>query len=223
MAWAMQRLATSSPGRGSDMVRCFHWVLAFVVLVAVLSCRGGGSGTVSNSSGRCPPGQTQQGGQCVAVACSGTACGGACCGAEEACVAPGQCVAAPACTTSDGCPSGLARLAGKCARANGACSLEPGKGPFTPRTAWQWKGSSTFPQYADVLMTPVVAPLHRTPSDVFEAPSVVFNSIRGDRGAGAEVEGVMRAVSGRDGSEVWTTDPAHPVNGLVAIAAGDLD
>ena len=205
------------------MVRCLHWVLAFAVLIAVLSCRGGGSGTVSGNSANCPPGQSQQGGQCVAVACSGTSCGSACCGASEACVAPGQCVAAQACSSSDSCPSGLACLVGKCASANGACSFEPPKGPFTPRTAWQWKGSSTFPQFADVLMTPVVVPLHRTPSDVFEAPAVVFNSIRGDQGAGQEVEGVMRAVSGRDGSELWTTDPAHPVNGLVAIAAGDLD
>ncbi len=204
------------------MVRRFHWVLAAAVLVGVLSCSSGGSGSAQGNGG-CPSGQTRQGGQCVASACSGTACGSACCGSSEACVAPGQCSAAQACSAANACPAGLACLAGKCAAANGACSVQPAKGPFTPRTAWQWTGSAKFPQYADVLMTPVVVPLHRAASDAFEPPAVVFNSIRGDQGAGSEVEGVMRAVSGRDGTELWTTDPAHPVNGLVAIAAGDLD
>ena len=205
------------------MERCVHWLLAVLVLAGLLSCRGSGSGTVAGDNGGCPQGQVAQGGHCVASNCSGTSCGSACCSSSEACVAPGQCAAAQPCSTGDTCPAGLACLAGKCARTNGACSFEPPKGPFTPRTAWQWTGSSTFPQYADVLMTPVVVPLHRALSDAFTPPAVVFNSIRGDQGAGAAVEGVMRAVSGRDGTDLWTTDPAHPVNGLVAIAAGDLD
>jgi FG-GAP-like repeat len=205
------------------MVRRFYWVLAVIVLVAVLSCKGGGSGTGANG-GVCPTGQSQQGGQCVA-ACSPTetSCDTACCGASEACVAPGQCAAAQACGAGNTCPAGLACIAGKCASANGACSFQPAKGPFTPRTAWQWTGSSNLPQFADVLMTPVVIPLHRAQGDAFAAPAVVFNSILGDQGAGQAVPGVMRAVSGRDGTELWTTDPAHPVNGLVGIAAGDLD
>jgi hypothetical protein len=105
------------------MVRSFHWVLAFAALAAVLSCNGGGSGTGSGDGGICPAGQMEQGGQCVA-SCSGTACGGACCGATEACVAPGQCSAAEACSSTATCPGGLACIAGKCATANGACSLQ---------------------------------------------------------------------------------------------------
>lgn len=206
------------------MARCVHWVLAALVLTAVLSCSSGsGSAALTSNSGGCPPGQSQQGGQCVASACSGTACGSACCGTGEACIAPGQCSAADACGPGGTCAAGLACIAGECARANGACSFQPPKGPFTPRTAWQWTGSNNLPQYADVLMTPVVVPLHRSIGDLFEAPAVVFNSILGGLGAGSEVEGVMRAVSGRDGTELWTTDSAHPVNGLVAIAAGDID
>jgi hypothetical protein len=100
------------------------------------------------------------------------------------------------------------------------CSYHPPPGSFTPRVAWKWTGSKDLPGYDQVLMTPVVIPL--SASDLVSAPAVVFNSMLGDRGAGDEVPAVMRAVSGLGGAELWTSDPAHLVNGLTGIAAGDL-
>src|SRR6266536_3241127 len=200
------------------MVRILHWVLAVLVIMAVASCRDGGAGS-------CGPGQTSQGGTCV-PGCAGTICGGVCCAAGDACLAPGLCSGGTGSVTPCGangtCDGGLACIAGQCVSANGACSYRPPKGAFTPRIAWQWTGSAARPEYANVLMTPVVVPLQRTSADVFAPPAVVFNAILGDRGAGSTVPGVVVAVSGLDGSELWTSDPSHPVNGLGAIAAADL-
>ena len=74
-----------------------------------------------------------------------------------------------------------------------------------------------------MLSTPVVVPLQQQVSDSFAAPAVVFASVTALEGAGVAVTGVLRAVNGRDGTQLWTSDPAHPVNGLAAVAAGDLD
>ena len=197
--------------------------LAVLVVMGVSNCRGGGDAG-GGSSATCPSGQALQGTRCVTAACSGTACGSACCGSGEACVAPGQCANdVAACGPGGACGTGLACISGQCLKANGACSFQPPKGPFTPRVAWQWTGSSSLPQYRDVLMTPVVASLQRTASDVFSPPAVVFNAIVSGLGAGSEVPGIMRAVSGRDGVDLWSTDASHLVNGLSAIAGGDLD
>ena len=170
------------------------------VVAAVSSCSKSGSGT----STTCPSGQARQGGQCVVVGSGdgGVSTGGAC-GAGGAC---------------DG---GLVCVSGTCQVADASCSYVPPIGPFTPRVAWQWSASTTMPDAVHVLMTPVVVPLAPTP-DVNAPPAVVFNSIPMGFGAGSVVPGVMRAVAGRDGSELWTSDPSHPVNGLAAIAAGDL-
>jgi hypothetical protein len=181
--------------------RSLQWVLAAIVVFAVASCHSsgtpGGNGNGNGSgTGSCPSGQTRQGNTCVT---------------------------AVVCLTSGGCEGGNLCVGGFCASANASCTWRPPKGSFEPRVAWEWTDSKILPQYADVLMTPVVVPLQRDVADQFEAPAVVFNAIRGDQGAGSEVPGVMRAVSGRDGAELWTSDPAHLVNGLAGIAAGDLD
>lgn len=175
-------------------------LLVGATLAGMSSCSKGGGGSTG-----CPSGQTLQGGQCV-VAGSG---------------ADGGVSAAGACGAGGACGGGLVCVSGACQAADATCSYVPPKGPFTPRVAWQWSSSSTLPDDVHVLMTPVVVPLSRT-SDVNAPPAVVFNSIPMGFGAGSVVPGVMRAVSGRDGTELWTTDPAHPVNGLAALAAGDL-
>jgi len=182
------------------MKRFVQWMLAGAVLSAVASCKGGG-GTVAD--GGCPGGQALlQGATCQTTCSPGAqACGGACCAAGEVCGAGNVCTGG----------------------ADPSCTWVPPKGPFTPRVAWQWTGSTNLPQYADVLAAPVVVPLERVRVDAFAAPAVVFNSVRGDQGAGSNLAGVMRAVSGRDGTDLWTSDPAHLVNGLAGIAAADLD
>jgi hypothetical protein len=148
-------------------------------------------------------------------------CGSACCAAGQACLSPGTCAASQPCSADGTCPGTNVCVQGQCVMADAQCSFKPPPGEFSPRVAWTWTGSTNQPQYDNVLMTPVVVPLRRS-ADPFEAPAVVFNSILDFLGAGTEVRGVMRAVSGRDGTELWTSDPNHPLNGLSGIAAGDL-
>jgi hypothetical protein len=182
--------------------RYLEWLIAALVMLAVASCGSKGS------SGSCPDGQARQGTGCVT---------------QQACTDPATCNAnAVPCGPGGTCDGTNVCVAGKCVAANAACTFHPEKGPFTPRIAWQWTGSANQPQYDQVLMTPVVVPLQRDLPDAFQPPAVVFNSMLGTLGAGSEVPGVVRAVSGRDGGELWTSDPAHLVNGLAGMAAGDL-
>lgn len=193
-------------------------VLALALLA--LGCPGG----ATKKEKDCPSGQIRQGEACVAPLCAAGAqeCGGACCSSDQTCVQPGVCRGKP-CTVSGGCDAGQTCKGGFCATFDPTCRFVPEKGPFAPRVAWQWTGSKVMPEYRDVLMTPVVVPLSPpTTGDLFTPPAVVFNSIRGDLGAAEEVPGVMRAVRGDTGADLWTSDPAHLVNGLTGIAAGDL-
>jgi hypothetical protein len=201
-------------------VRGTSWavVCAFAVGSFVGACR--------DSEKRCPTGQVRNGEACVAQPiCSGdaTPCGSICCNEGQTCAADGQC-RGRACSVGAPCEADELCREGFCVGADPACAFKPTAGAFEPRVAWRWEGSATLPAYRDVLMTPVVVPIPQyTDGDAaFAPPAVVFNAIRGDRGAGEEVEGVMRAVRGDDGAELWTSDPAHPVNGLAGIAAGDL-
>jgi hypothetical protein len=173
----------------------------------------------------CPSGQVSQAGVCVAAplcAAGSQPCGGACCSGDQTCAEAGFC-RGKACADTTVCGAGESCRGGYCVTADPTCKFVPEKGPFAPRIAWQWTGSKVLPQYRDVLMTPVVVPLAPpAASDVFTPPAVVFNAIRGDLGAAEEVPGVMRAVRGDTGADLWTSDPAHLVNGLAGIAAGDL-
>ncbi|BDG03091.1 FG-GAP-like repeat-containing protein [Anaeromyxobacter oryzae] len=190
-------------------------VLAAAVLLA--GCPG-------SSKKDCPSGQVRQGGTCVAPLCAAGSqeCGSTCCAADQTCAEPGVC-RGNACTDSGSCAAGQTCKAGSCTSYDPTCRFVPEKGPFAPRVAWQWTGSKVMPDYRDVLMTPVVVPISPpTAGDLFTPPAVVFNSIRGDLGAAEEVPGVMRAVRGDDGADLWTSDPSHLVNGLTGIAAGDL-
>jgi len=156
---------------------------------------------------------------------SGSRCGDVCCGAGTVCAAPNQCLASTSCGPGlPECPAGQGCLAGgACAEKDLSCTWKPPQGEFSPRIAWRWSGSSALPEYRHVLSTPVVVPLTRQPTDAFAAPAVVFAAGVGNVGAGTQVPAVLRAVSGLDGTELWSTGPDHPVNALSGLAAGDLD
>jgi len=201
-----------------------------MIVAAALSLACGGSSQSTGSGLTCPAGQLAQNGACVPACATGTAaCGSVCCAAGQTCVAAGQCVTPqPGLACGAGhpaCGDGFACISGSCAASNPACTWKPPAGEFAPRVAWQWTQTTggVRPDLTQVLSTPMVVPLQRNVSDAFAAPAVIFASVASNEGAGASVTGVLRAVSGRDGSELWTSDPAHLVNGLAAIAAGDLD
>jgi hypothetical protein len=81
-----------------------------------------------------------------------------------------------------------------------------------------------YPDYAEVMSTPVVARLH--PKDT--EPAVVFNTFSPhDQAFVVETQGVMRAIRGSDGSPIWTAPKDMPnnlqwsIDGNSSIAAGD--
>jgi len=99
----------------------------------------------------------------------------------------------------------------------GTCEVEPVFTPsFDPEIEWEWTSSSVMPNHVQVMMTPIVIELNGD-----GVPDVVFNSFSGGN---YTTNGVIRAISGADGSELWSVaDPTLRVRGEASIAAGDLD
>lgn len=167
------------------------------------------------------------------------------CRAANPATQPNAC-AAVSCPAGDFCSNGQCLPANaQCKQADPACIFIP-HGSFEPPThAWWWPwltpegpdalgGKDTFragleyPDYVQVMSTPVVMRLHAKDA----APAVVFNSFpehpTGLQGADmVEVQGVMRAVNGSDGSPIWSAPKdmfQHmelSVDGNSSIAAGD--
>jgi hypothetical protein len=87
---------------------------------------------------------------------------------------------------------------------------------FEPVLEWEWTGSPIKPQHRQVMMTPVVVDVSGD-----NIPDVIFNAFEGSRSSD---NGVLRAVNGATGEDLWTvTDPAFEVRGASSIAAGDID
>jgi hypothetical protein len=101
--------------------------------------------------------------------------------------------------------------------AAGHCEVVPPFVPnFEPELKWEWTGSTVLPNHKQVMMTPVVVDVSGD-----GVPDVVFNAFAGRTYLS---NGVLRAISGADGSDLWTvTDPAYRVRGASSIAAGDID
>jgi hypothetical protein len=100
----------------------------------------------------------------------------------------------------------------------GQCEVHPpANASFSPELEWHWDGSnSIWSHFNQVMMTPVVV-------DVSEdgIPDVIFNAFEGSQYQG---NGVMRAISGDTGRDLWTVvDPAQRVAPGASIAAGDID
>ncbi len=93
-------------------------------------------------------------------------------------------------------------------------------GCFEPVVEWSWSGTAGDPliDYVNVMNTPSVMDL-----DGDTQPEVVFSATNSRGGARVEV-GVLRALSGVDGSEVFTVgDPDFRVNAAASVASGDID
>jgi len=106
-----------------------------------------------------------------------------------------------------------------------ACAVTPDARQFAPTLKWQWRGSTVFPSHNQVMSIPIVAPLQDTNGDGRyngdDIPAVVFNTYSGGAYTG---NGILRAVSGLDGSELWSvTDPQYRTLPPASIAVGDLD
>ncbi|MCU0962920.1 MAG: PKD domain-containing protein, partial [Pirellulaceae bacterium] len=90
--------------------------------------------------------------------------------------------------------------------------------PLNPVLEWSWTTSSVLPDSLNVMMTPAVIDLNRD-----SVPDVVFGSMATSGGSDVQA-GVLRALNGRDGSELFTvTDDAWWINATTNIAVGDID
>ncbi|OJH40342.1 HYR domain-containing protein [Cystobacter ferrugineus] len=98
-----------------------------------------------------------------------------------------------------------------------SCTVRPpSTGNFEPELKWSWTGGTTLPEYKQVMMTPVVVDVNGD-----HIADIIFGSFAGTNYA---TDGVLRAISGDDGHEVWTvTDPALRVKASASLAAGDID
>jgi hypothetical protein len=100
--------------------------------------------------------------------------------------------------------------------ASGECQVRPPFTPsFEPELEWEWTGSAVLPTYDNVMMTPVVVEVNGD-----GIPDVVFSSYpASDFGTG-----VLRAISGVNGQELWTvTNPDLRVRGAAGLGAADID
>jgi hypothetical protein len=108
------------------------------------------------------------------------------------------------------------------------CQYKPPVGDFKPKIEWSWTGKGgPMPDHADVTHPPLV--LHLTddnkdnklgPGDV---PAVVVITYL-DKVPNPFADGVLRAIRGDTGKELWSvTAAAHRLNADLMPAAGDLD
>ena len=114
------------------------------------------------------------------------------------------------------------------------CQVSPSGGEVTPTELWHWDGTgANLPSYNQVMMTPVVANFNDDNGDglvnALDIPDVVFSSFCGSRSGDCEggdyhKDGVLRVVSGADGSHLIDLDrPEHRTIPGAQIAVGDID
>jgi len=102
--------------------------------------------------------------------------------------------------------------------------IKPNPALFQPKLKWAWSGSNILPTFTDVMSTPMALPMQDTNGDgkmdQHDIPGVVFNTFAGVTFS----NGVLRAVNGKDGSELWTvSDPALRTAPHSSVAGADLD
>ncbi len=107
------------------------------------------------------------------------------------------------------------------------CEYIPPVGTFNPVEKWTWTGSNVLPTYDQVASSPVVASLTDDNNDglinELDIPDVIFISAEpGDYTGNAP--GVIRAVSGDNGAELFTiTNLDYGIVWTSMLAVGDID
>lgn len=96
---------------------------------------------------------------------------------------------------------------------NEECVRGPTVGSFNPVVEWQWSVNPTHADFDDLMSTPAVGDITGD-----GMPEVVFTSFSGGRYV---AEGTLTAISGQDGSTLWSVMPG--VYASAGVALGDLD
>ncbi|MBN1210785.1 MAG: VCBS repeat-containing protein [Myxococcaceae bacterium] len=123
-----------------------------------------------------------------------------------------------ACNTPGSEDEAKARGAGNLAD---SCEVIPPYTPnFEPELQWEWTGSTLLPEFKQVMMTPAVADVNQD-----GIPDIIFSAFRDNPLDDYDwKEGVLRAISGDDGHDLWAVgDPAHRIKAAASIAVGDID
>jgi streptogramin lyase len=98
------------------------------------------------------------------------------------------------------------------------CIFAPPVGTFDPILEWSWTSSPDQPDSLNVTMTPAIIDLNGD-----RVPDIVFGSTA-DRDGRLVHVGVLRALSGNNGAELFTvTDPGFLINTATSLAVGDID
>jgi hypothetical protein len=109
------------------------------------------------------------------------------------------------------------------------CIFQPQPGlPFELFEEWNWTStpSSPAPQHHQVMMAPVVINLNDDNGDgrvdELDVPDVVFGAYAGGN---YSTNGILRAVNGRDGSQIFETalDSNEDIVGAGSLAVADID
>lgn len=204
-------------------------------------------GEICGTNGICCPRDALCGSECCGVGevCEGALCrldcgsnvrcqdesgGEVCCADGEVC-ASGRCFLADRpcrdfidCEAGEYCEPSLER----CLPQPGGeeCVSRPVGGEVLPTLLWHWDGTgAVLPEYKQVMMAPMVATLNDDDgdgdADENDIPDVVFNTFAGGT---YRWDGVLRAVSGADGSSIFdVTDPDLRTNAGAQVAIGDID
>jgi len=201
--------------------------------------------TADLCGGSCCGGDDQR---CVADVCvltckDAVSCGeGAaalCCDVGDVCLL-GSCTTPGAvCASPFDCPEGeyCESSVGRCLpRATGQpeCEYRPETGAFELAVEWHWANDpDVMPLHDQVMSAPMVANLNDDNGDgridQNDIPDVVFNTYRigsPDTGGVAiySADGVLRAISGADGSRLWpTSTPAYRTQPGLEVAIADID
>ncbi|MFK7992381.1 MAG: hypothetical protein AB8I08_40545, partial [Sandaracinaceae bacterium] len=184
---------------------------------------------------------------CGAAAACGEGAEAICCGETEVCLLgsctePGAtCEGAFDCAAGEYCDPSV----GRCLpRATGAeeCEYRPMTGEFELEEEWHWSGDvDVLPDHNQVMSAPMVANLNDDNGDgridENDIPDVVFNTFHRANPlreviAGTDpprtdstysIDGVLRAISGADGSRLWpTADPGYRTQPALEVAIADV-
>ncbi|MEC7986760.1 MAG: hypothetical protein VX278_16450, partial [Myxococcota bacterium] len=104
---------------------------------------------------------------------------------------------------------------------NESCEIAPQYGSFTPVVKWTKPNWNEYSGYNNIMMAPIVVPLNDDNGDGLvneeDFSDVVVLTYTGGGGSNS----ILRAVSGIDGSELWSVNNSHQITG--AVAGGDID